>query len=182
MINIGLVSFGFDDKKECKRMSKRLKRVTRRFQSPTHPIEFTHIEAANCNVKTDSQCDKWSSKMQEQDGYVFLLSKDTEKSKDDIENALNIVAEQVKNKTALIVYYGIDNKFGENLEAVNLLRSLDMVVLYETVTLPNMEGGRTSEVEKFDVIEKETRSRMVKLLYWTMGMKYTRSLYAQTRS
>lgn len=181
MINIGLVSFGFDDKKECKRISQRLKTVTRRFQSPTHPIEFTHIEAAKCNLSADNQCDKWAGQMKAQDGYVFLFSKNTEKSKDNIENALRKAAEQIKNKTALLVYYGIENKFGDNLDAVSLLRSLDMVVLYETVDLPYMDFGRASEVEKYEVLEKETLAHLEKLLYWTMGMKYTRNLYRQSR-
>lgn len=180
MIKIGLVSFGFEDKKECKRISQRIKGVTRRFQSPTHPIEFTHIEAAKCNLSADNQCEKWAKQMKGQDGYVFLFSKNTEKTIDKIENALRQAAEQIKNKTALLVFYGIENKFGENLDAVSLLRSLDMVVLYETVDLPYLEASRASEVKKYDVLEKETLSHLEKLLYWTMGMKYTRNLYRQS--
>lgn len=181
MINIGLVSFGYHDKKECKRIAQRIQTVTRRFQSSTHPVTFTRIEASNYQLNDSSDRLKWSEKIAEQDGYVFLIPKDTETIKNDITEALEKVSSQLENKTALLVYYGIENKFGDNLDAVELVRSHHMAVLYDTVNLPYLEHMRASAFDKFEAIETETHNQLEKLLYWTMGMKYTRNLYSQVK-
>lgn len=178
---IGLVSFGYHNKKECKKIAQRIRTISRRFQSSNHPVDFTLIEAAQYNLQNDKDRKKWSKIMHEQDGYVFIIPKDTESITDDITAALKEVSEEVKNKTLLLVYYGIENRFGENLDAVELARSLDMVVLYETVDLPYMDSSRATAFDKFESTEKETLKNIEKLLYWTMGMKYTRSLIRQGR-
>ncbi|GAB2485086.1 hypothetical protein GCM10008929_07280 [Alkalibacterium psychrotolerans] len=181
MINIGLVSFGYHDKKECKRIAQRIQTVTRRFQSSTHPVKFTRIEASNYQLKDTSDRLKWSEKIAEQDGYVFLIPKDTETIKNDIIEALERVSSQLENKTALLVYYGIENKFGDNLDAVELIRSQHMALLYDTVNLPYLEHMRASAFDKFEAIETETHHQLEKLLYWTMGMRYARNLYSQVK-
>lgn len=181
MITIGLVSFGYHDKKECKRIAQRIKTVTRRFQSSTHPVVFNRLEAAQYNLNDVADRLKWSEEIQKQDGFVFLIPKDTETIKEEITAALNEVSPQLGNKTALLVYYGIQNKFGNNLNAVELIRSHHMAVLYDSVDLPYLDSMRASAFDKFKATETETLEQLEKLLYWTMGMKYTRNLYKQTR-
>lgn len=57
-----------------------------------------------------------------------------------------------------------------------------MQVLYKSVDLPYLDKTRASAFDLFQQIESETLSEIEKLLYWSMGMKYTRTLLRQQDS
>lgn len=182
MISVGIVTFGFANKRECKKLSQRIKTVTRQLQSYTHPVEFKRIEAADYNPNNTKEKEDWKQLINKQDGFIFLFPKHSENIKDDLTHSLQICSPYLKNKPLLLLYFGVENKFGNNIDIVDLARSFEMQVLYKSVDLPYLDKTRASAFDLFQQIESETLSEIEKLLYWSMGMKYTRTLLRQQDS
>lgn len=176
MLSIGVVSFGYLNKREAKKLAQRIKTVTRQLQSYTHPVTFTRIEAADFNLNKPKETQDWIQLISNQDGFIFLVPNNTENLKDDLAHSLHVCSAHLKNKPLLLVYFGVENKFGDNLNIIELTRSFEMAVQYKTVTLPYLDHTRASAFDLFQQTEAETRSEIEKLLFWAMGMKYTRNL------
>lgn len=179
MITIGIVSFGFENKRECKKIAQRIKTVTRQLQSYTHPVIFNRIEAADFNLNKNDEKEDWIKAISKHDGFVFLIPKHSEGIIDDLFYALGMCSSELANKPLLVIYYGVEDKYGQRVDIIEMARSFEMPVLYNSVILPYLDHKRATAFELFQQTEDKTASEIEKLLYWTMGMKYTRTMLRQ---
>lgn len=160
-------------------MAQRIKTVTRQLQSYTHPVTFKRIEAADYTLTNQQEKDEWMQAINHQDGFIFLIPHHSAEIKDEVAHSLEVCSHYLKNKPLLIIYYGVVDKFGDHIDTVELARSYDMPVIYNSVTLPYFDRTRAGDFNLFQKTDSNLLNEIEKLLYWAMGMKYTRQLISQ---
>lgn len=176
MLSLGIVSCGYPDKKEYKKLAQRIKTVTRRIDTVTHTVSYNIIEATDYALNTKCEKEDWEQIISQQDGFIFLIPEPNKNSETILTQSLDVCSHHLANKPALIIVYGVKHNSLSYKKSVEHIRSFEMPVLFNSVVIPYLDPTKASAFDLFLKIETDILSEVKKLINWTIGMKYTRDL------